>query len=57
VGEENKIKKLGWKMEKERPWRGNECKGKRESQSRKVKGSLMVEGDVIQKNKNLKSLI
>jgi len=57
VGEENKIKKLGWRMEKECPWRGNECNGKRESQSRKVKTSLMVEGDVIRKNKNPKSLI
>jgi hypothetical protein len=30
VGKENKIKKLGWKMEKECPWKGNECKGKKE---------------------------
>jgi hypothetical protein len=44
-------------MEKECPWRGNECKRKRESQNRKVKRSLMVEGDVLQKNKNPKFLI
>jgi hypothetical protein len=57
VGEENKIKKLGWRMEKECPWRGNECRGKRESQSKKVKWSLMVEKYVLQKNKNPKPLI
>lgn len=57
VGEENKIKKLRWRMEKECPQRGNECKGKRESQSRKVEGSLMTKRDVLQKNKNTKPLM
>ncbi len=57
MGEENKIKKLGWRMEKKCPWKGNERKGKRESQRREVVGSLMVEKDVLQKSKNLKPLI
>ncbi len=57
VGEENNIKKLGWRMQKECPWRENECKGKRESQSRKVEGSFMIKRDVLQKNKNPKHLI
>jgi len=28
VGEENKIKKLGWRMEKECPWKGMNVKEK-----------------------------
>jgi len=39
------------------PMERNERKGKRESQRREVVGSLMVEKDVLQKNKNLKPLI
>jgi hypothetical protein len=53
VGEENKIKKLGWRMEKKCPWKGNERKGKRESQRREVVGSSMVEKMCCKRTKTL----